>query len=69
HLIAGTKLKDRGVKKEAFKVIKETTMPAVLVEAGFLSNAADAKLLYDDAVQNRIAAELVAGIKEYFKLK
>ncbi|MDQ0111472.1 N-acetylmuramoyl-L-alanine amidase family protein [Paenibacillus harenae] len=69
HLLAGTQLKDRGVKKEAFKVIKETTMPAVLLEAGFLSLAADSKVLFDDAAQNRIAAELVAGIKEYFKLK
>lgn len=69
HLIAATKLKNRGVKKEAFKVIKETTMPAVLIEAGFLSNQGDAKALFDNAVQDRIAAELVAGIKEYFKLK
>jgi N-acetylmuramoyl-L-alanine amidase len=69
HLIAGTGIKDRGVKKEAYKVIKQTTMPAVLVEAGFLSNTSDAKILFDDAAQSRIAAELVAGIKEYLKVK
>lgn len=69
HLIAATGLKDRGVKKEAYKVIKQTTMPAVLIEAGFLSNANDAKLLFDDAAQNKIAAELVAGIKEYLNVK
>ncbi|WP_141501444.1 N-acetylmuramoyl-L-alanine amidase [Paenibacillus luteus] len=69
HLIAATGLKDRGVKKEAYKVIKQTTMPAVLIEAGFLSNTSDAKMLFDDAAQSRIAAELVAGIKEYLKVK
>lgn len=69
HLIAGTGIKDRGVKKEAYKVIKQTTMPAVLVEAGFLSNTSDAKMLFSDASQNRIAAELVAGIKEYLNIK
>ncbi|WP_138751009.1 N-acetylmuramoyl-L-alanine amidase [Paenibacillus sinopodophylli] len=69
RLIAATKIKDRGVKKEAYKVIKQTTMPAVLIEAGFLSNTNDVKMLYDDAAQNRIAAELVAGIKEYLKVK
>jgi N-acetylmuramoyl-L-alanine amidase len=69
HLIAGTGIKDRGVKKEAYKVIKQTTMPAVLLEAGFLSNTSDAKILFNDAAQNRIAAELVAGIKEYLNVK
>lgn len=69
HLIAATKIKDRGVKKEAYKVIKQTTMPAVLIEAGFLSNSVDAKMLFDDAAQNRIAAEMVAGIKEFLKVK
>ncbi|CAM4402655.1 N-acetylmuramoyl-L-alanine amidase [Paenibacillus endophyticus] len=69
RLIAATKIKDRGVKKEAYKVIKQTTMPAVLIEAGFLSNSNDAKMLFDDAAQTRIATELVAGIKEYFKVK
>lgn len=69
HLIAATKIKDRGVKKEGYKVIKQTTMPAVLIEAGFLSNSVDAKMLFDNAAQNRIAAEMVAGIKEYLKVK
>lgn len=69
HVVQGTKLADRGVKKAAFKVIKETTMPAVLVETGYLSNPSDAKLLFTDAVQDRIAAELVKGIKEYLNLK
>lgn len=69
HLVAATKIRDRGVKKEAFKVIKDTTMPAVLVEAGFLSNTSDAKMLYDDASQNRISAELVAGMYEFLKVK
>lgn len=69
RLIAGTGTKDRGVKKEAYKVIKETTMPAVLIEAGFLSNASDSKMLFDDASQSRIAAELAAGIKEYLNVK
>ncbi|OMF33798.1 hypothetical protein BK133_13485 [Paenibacillus sp. FSL H8-0548] len=69
RLLAATGIKDRGVKKEAFKVIKQTTMPAVLIEAGFLSNTSDAKMLFSDASQNRIAAELVAGIKEYLNVK
>ncbi|CAM3974070.1 N-acetylmuramoyl-L-alanine amidase [Paenibacillus alkaliterrae] len=69
HLLAATGLKNRGVKEGPYKVIRETTMPAILLEAGFLSNKTDAKLLYDEKVQDRIASEIVAGIKEYLKLK
>lgn len=68
HLIAGTGTKDRGVKKEAYKVIKETTMPAVLIEAGFLSSESDSKILFGEASQSRLAEELAAGIKEYLKV-
>jgi N-acetylmuramoyl-L-alanine amidase len=68
HLIAGTGLADRKVRQAGFVVIKKTTMPAVLLEAGYLSNANDSSILFSDAKQNKIAAEIVAGIKEYFNL-
>lgn len=67
HLLKATGLKDRGVKKASLHVTRETTMPAILLESGFLDSS-DVKVLFDDAVQNRIATEIVAGIKEYLKL-
>lgn len=69
HLLEATGLKDRKVKKTGFKVIKDTTMPSVLIEAGFLSNEGDAKKLFTEDVQNKIAAKLADGIKEYLNLK
>lgn len=69
YVVKGTGLRDRGVRKAAFKVIKETTMPAVLIEAGYLSNAGDAKALFDKSVQERFAAEVANGIIDYLKLK
>lgn len=68
HLIAGTGLTDRKVRQAGFVVIKKTTMPAILLEAGYLSNQGDSSILFNDAKQNKIAAEIVAGIKEYLKL-
>lgn len=68
HLVKGTGLKDRKVRTANFRVIKYTTMPAVLLESGYLSNASDSSVLYNDAKQNQIAAEIVSGIKEYLKL-
>ncbi|WP_188528362.1 N-acetylmuramoyl-L-alanine amidase family protein [Paenibacillus abyssi] len=68
HLVKATGLPDRKVKQANFLVIRQTTMPAVLIEAGFLSNTRDEQVLFSEAAQNRIAAELVAGIKAYLKL-
>jgi N-acetylmuramoyl-L-alanine amidase len=65
HLLKATGIADRGVRTASFVVIRETKMPAVLLECGYLSNANDAELLYTESVQDRIAAEIVAGIKEY----
>lgn len=65
HLVKGTGLPDRGVRTANFLVIRETTMPAVLLECGYLSNTHDAKALFTESVQNRIAQEIAAGIKAY----
>ncbi|MUT65420.1 N-acetylmuramoyl-L-alanine amidase family protein [Paenibacillus sp. NEAU-GSW1] len=68
HFVKATGLKDRKVKQQSFRVIRETTMPAVLLEAGFLSNESDSKVLFNESAQNKMAAAIVAGIKEYLKL-
>ncbi|WP_460321976.1 N-acetylmuramoyl-L-alanine amidase [Paenibacillus sp. YSY-4.3] len=68
YVLEATGLKDRKVKYQNLKVTRETTMPAILIEAGFLSNPQDDAVLKDPAVQDRIAAGIVAGIKEYLGL-
>src|SRR5690606_9206436 len=68
YMIEATGLNDRKVKHQNLKVTRETTMPAILLEAGFLSNPQDDAVLKDPAVQDRIAAGIVAGIKEYLGL-
>ncbi|MDQ0114341.1 N-acetylmuramoyl-L-alanine amidase [Paenibacillus harenae] len=66
HLIAGTALPNRGVKEANFEVLRETTMPAVLVEAGFMTNAQDSALLLSDAYRTECAEELARGICELY---
>jgi N-acetylmuramoyl-L-alanine amidase len=51
-------VKDRGVKEAPFRVLMGATMPAVLVEVGFLSNPAEEKLLESDERQDTIAQAL-----------
>ncbi|SET50464.1 N-acetylmuramoyl-L-alanine amidase [Paenibacillus sp. NFR01] len=68
HLVAGTGFKDNGVRSQSLHVTRETTMPAVLLELGYLTNAANEAALYTDAFQNKLAQEIAAGIKEFLGL-
>lgn len=68
HLVQATGLPDRKIRQAGFVVIKKTAMPAILLESGYLTNAKDEKVLWDEAARDRIAQSIVAGIKEYLKL-
>ncbi len=56
---------DRGVKQGRFYVIKNTRMPAALVEIGFLTGRLDARRLEKNAHRKRIAYAIAKGILEY----
>ncbi len=56
---------DRGVKQGRFYVIKNTKMPAVLVEIGFLTGRLDARRLEKPTHRKRIAYAIAKGILEY----
>lgn len=66
HLIKGTKMPDRGIKEDSFYVLKNTVMPAVLCECGFMDVLEQAKLMLDEAYQWECAEEIGQGICEYF---
>lgn len=68
HLVEATGLTDRGVRKSSLHVTRETKMPAVLLEVGYLSNKNDAGLMYTEEFQQRVAEGVAAGIKEYLGL-
>ncbi|OBZ18705.1 hypothetical protein A8L34_03860 [Bacillus sp. FJAT-27264] len=68
HLLAGTGFKDNGVRYKSLQVTRETRMPAVLLEAGYLTNVDNEAALYTDDLQNNLAGEIAAGIKEYLGL-
>ncbi|EEE39988.1 N-acetylmuramoyl-L-alanine amidase [Prochlorococcus marinus] len=56
---------DRGVKQGRFYVIKNTRMPAVLVEIGFLTGRLDARRLEKTTHRKRLAYAISKGILEY----
>jgi len=58
-------MRDRGVRQARFYVLRHTTMPAVLVETGFVTGAEDAARFRDPAAVNRIADGIARGILDY----
>lgn len=59
--------KNRGVKKENFAVLRETQMPACLIEVEFISNNQQAEFLCDTDNQEQIAQAIAAGVEVYFQ--
>jgi N-acetylmuramoyl-L-alanine amidase len=60
-----TNREDRALKHARFAVLRYATKPAALVEAGFLSNPKEEKLLNSSEYQDQIAKAIVSGIIEY----
>jgi len=56
---------DRGLKRQSFFVLRETSCPAVLLELGFLSNAADSRKMLDRNWQEACAAAVSDGVLAY----
>ena len=69
HLVKEIDTKDRGLFKSKFYVINHTTVPAVLVEMGFISNADERAELITDTRKQKTAKAIAEGIIEYIKLQ
>jgi N-acetylmuramoyl-L-alanine amidase len=67
-ITASVPLEDLGMKRSRFEVLCEACMPAILIEGGFMSNAADARNIYDTAFRKRMAQAIVNGILAYKKM-
>lgn len=64
-LISYTGATNRGVKWEEFYVVKNTTMPASLVEIGFLSNVSEANNLKNWSYQEKLVNAMLDGVLNY----
>ena len=59
------KRNDRKVKQDNFQVLRETIMPSVLVELGFLTNKKEGRYLNSKKGQNEMANSISEAIKKY----
>lgn len=68
RLVSNTGLRGRGIKKAAFTVINQNTIPAVLCEGGFMDGTNDYKIITSDAGQTAYAKAVAEGLIEFLGL-
>jgi len=59
-------IRERGVKQAPFIVLRGAAMPAVLVEAAFISNPKEEVKLKDPTFRARVADAITLGVRRYF---
>ncbi len=65
YVTNSSKRKSRGVRQAAFVVLRQTTMPSVLVETGFLTNSKDEQYLLSKSGQQEMASAIFKAFSEY----
>lgn len=58
---------NRGVRRARFYVLRRSSMPATLVEVGFVSNAQESRKLANPAYQRQMATAIARGILQYIQ--
>lgn len=66
-VISSLSIRDRGVRQARFYVIRRTTMPAVLVETGFVTGSEDGRNLADPNHRRKMAEAIARGILQYVR--
>lgn len=66
-VIDQTHAKSRGVKHGNFAVIRETKMPSILIEAGFMTNESEMEKIKDPTYLKQLAWGIAQGIDAYLK--
>jgi len=67
NITSNTGAHSRGVKGGNFCVIRETKMPSILVEGGFITNPNERSKLCDTKYIDTLAIALADGVDQYFK--
>ncbi len=67
HLLQVPGTQNRGVRQARFYVLRQTSMPAVLVEVGFVTGGQDAARLNNPAYRRQLSAAIARGILQYLQ--
>ena len=67
-LVRNLEVTDRGVRRARFAVLRDATMPAILIEGGYMTHPSEGKKIFDSGYRRQMAAAIVKGILSYQKL-
>jgi len=63
YVAGGAPSSNRNVRRRGYFVLRKTTVPAVLVECGFLTNPTEAALAQTASYRQKLAEEIAAGVR------
>lgn len=69
NIVNTTGFIDRGVERENYFVLKDTNMPAVLLEIGYLTNPEEEQKMLSGEFQELVAAAIRDGVKGYLEIE
>src|SRR5438552_2964898 len=64
YVAGGAPSANRGVRRRGFYVLRNTRIPSVLVECGFLTNPTEAQYAQSVAYRQKLADEIARGVRE-----
>jgi N-acetylmuramoyl-L-alanine amidase len=67
-LVQSLRVPDRGVRRARYAVLRDATMPAILIEGGYMTHPVERKKIYDAAYRRQMAQAMVKGILAYQRL-
>lgn len=67
QLVKNTGARNLGIKRASFIVVRETKMPAILIELGFINNSSERSKLITVSYQDKLAQGIANGIDKYFQ--
>ena len=53
------------IREKGVKILEDSKVPAILIECGYLDNPSDMKYLQDEKQQEKIARDILEGIRKY----
>lgn len=63
YVVGGAPSPSRGVRRRGYYVLRKTSVPAVLVECGFLTNSTEAGYAQNASYRQKLAEEIAAGVR------
>jgi N-acetylmuramoyl-L-alanine amidase len=67
NILRSVNVRDRGVRRARFYVLRKSSMPSILIEAGYMTGREDIAKLKNPQYQDQMAEAIARGILQYLK--